>query len=186
MNIAQAIPAEAAFGLRGDFRRFACALIAPALALALLSGSGDAGAAQAVVSGEFVGAVPNSDPKDPPGGPADELVAVAVYDPSPIGARPIRIYICDSEAMSPDGDAEWFAGNIAGDAFSFASADGDASVQGQLTETAVTGTATLADGRVLNFRAVPARAGAGLFEFFFLANRSYSGISASGAEFNGR
>lgn len=35
-----------------------------------------------VVSGEFVGAIPNSDPKDPPGGAADELVAVVVNDPS--------------------------------------------------------------------------------------------------------
>jgi len=156
-----------------------------AVAVALLfPGGDDASAAQAVVSGEFVGAIPNSDPKDPPGGPADELVAVAVYDPSPTGARPIRIYICDSEAISPDGDAEWFTGIITGDAFNLSSADGDASVQGQLTETAVIGTATLADGRVLNFRAVRARAGAGLFEFFFLTNRSYSGISVSGTAYN--
>ena len=138
-----------------------------------------------MVSGEFVGAIPNAGPRDPPGGPADELVAVAVYDPSPTGARRIRIYICDSEQLSPAGDAEWFTGTITGDAFNLPSADGDARIQGQLTETAVTGTATLPDGRVLNFRAVPAQAGAGLYEFFFLVDRSYSGLSAGGAEFKG-
>ena len=61
------------------------------VAVALLfPGGDDATAAQAVVSGEFVGAIPNSDPKDPPGGAADELVAVVVNDPSPTGARAIR------------------------------------------------------------------------------------------------
>lgn len=113
-------------------------------------------------------------------------MAVAVYDPSPSGARQIRVYICDSEAMSPDGDVEWFTGIIRGDTFDLSSVDGDASVQGQLTEAAVTGTATMADGRVFDFRAVRARNGAGLFEFFFLTNGTYSGISVSGTEYNGK
>ena len=39
-----------------------------AVAVALLfHGGDDASAAQAVVSGEFVGAIPDSDPSDPPG-----------------------------------------------------------------------------------------------------------------------
>jgi hypothetical protein len=160
-----------------------------ALALALLCLGENASAAQAVVSGEFVGSatlgtVPNPDPKDPPAGAADELVAVVVNDPSPTGARIIRVYICDGE-IGAQADAEWFTGSIAGDSFNLTSASGDARVQGQLTETAVTGTATLADGRTLNIRAVPVSAGAGLFEIFFLPNDLLAGVSASGATLHG-
>lgn len=54
------------------------ALVAAAF---LFPGGYDASAAQDVVSGEFVGAIPDSDPSDPPGGAADELVAVVVNDP---------------------------------------------------------------------------------------------------------
>jgi hypothetical protein len=87
--------------------------------------------------------------------------------------------------VGPQSDAEWFTGNIAGDSFNLTSASGDARLQGQLTETAVTGTATLADGRTVNLRAVPATAGAGLFEIFFLPNDLLSGVSASGATLHG-
>lgn len=77
------------------------------VAVALLFPGGDeASAAQPVVSGEFVGAIPDSDPKDPPGGAADELVAVVVNDPSPTGARAIRAYICDSDSESSRIDVE--------------------------------------------------------------------------------
>jgi hypothetical protein len=161
-----------------------------ALALALLFPGEHVSAAQTVVSGEFVGSaslgtVPNPDPKDPPAGAADELVAVVVNDPGPTGGRIIRVYICDGE-VGAQSDAEWFTGSIAGDVFNLTSASGDARVQGQLTETAVTGTATLADGRTLNLRALPASAGAGLFEIFFLPNDLLAGVSASGATLHGQ
>jgi hypothetical protein len=161
-----------------------------ALALALLFPGEHVSAAQTVVSGEFVGTatlgtVPNPDPKDPPAGAADELVAVVVNDPGPTGGRIIRVYICDGE-VGAQSDAEWFTGSIAGDSFNLTSASGDARVQGQLTETAVTGTATLADGRTLNLRAVPVSAGAGLFEIFFLPNDLLAGVSASGATLHGQ
>jgi hypothetical protein len=161
-----------------------------ALALALLCPGEHVSAAQTVVSGEFVGTatlgtVPNPDPKDPPAGAADELVAVVVNDPGPTGGRIIRVYICDGE-IGAQSDAEWFTGSIAGDVFNLTSASGDARVQGQLTETAVTGTATLADGRTLNLRAVPVSAGAGLFEIFFLPNDLLAGVSASGATLHGQ
>jgi hypothetical protein len=161
-----------------------------ALALALLFPGEHVSAAQTVVSGEFVGTatlgtVPNPDPKDPPAGAADELVAVVVNDPGPTGGRIIRVYICDGE-VGAQSDAEWFTGSIAGDVFNLTSASGDARVQGQLTETAVTGTATLADGRTLNLRAVPVSAGAGLFEIFFLPNDLLAGVSASGATLHGQ
>jgi hypothetical protein len=165
--------------------RLACpwvVMLAVGMALAL---PGVANGGQSVVSGEFVGAIPNADPKDPPGGPADELVAVAVYDPSPRSTRPIRVYICDSEAHSPDGDAEWFTGTIRGNSFRLRSADGDATVRGRLTETAATGTARMPDGRSLRFRAVPARAGAGLYDMVRLIDGSYFGRSVSGAVFTG-
>jgi hypothetical protein len=161
-----------------------------ALALALLFPGEHVSAAQTVVSGEFVGTatlgtVPNPDPKDPPAGAADELVAVVVNDPGPTGGRIIRVYICDGE-VGAQSDAEWFTSSIAGDSFNLTSASGDARVQGQLTETAVTGTATLADGRTLNLRAVPVSAGAGLFEIFFLPNDLLAGVSASGATLHGQ
>jgi hypothetical protein len=161
-----------------------------ALALALLCPGEDVSAAQAVTSGEFVGlayntaAAPDPDPKDPPGGAAYEIVAVVVNDPGPTGGRIIRVYICDGE-VGAQSDAEWFTGSIAGDSFNLTSASGDARLQGQLTETAVTGTATLADGRTLNLRAVPATAGAGLFEIFFLPDDLLTGVSASGATLHG-
>jgi hypothetical protein len=132
-----------------------------------------------------LGTVPNPDPKDPPAGAADELVAVVVNDPGPTGGRIIRVYICDGE-VGAQSDAEWFTSSIAGDVFNLTSASGDARVQGQLTETAVTGTATLADGRTLNLRAVPVSAGAGLFEIFFLPNDLLAGVSASGATLHGQ
>jgi hypothetical protein len=87
--------------------------------------------------------------------------------------------------VGPQSDAEWFTGNIAGEVFNLTSASGDARLQGQLTETAVTGTATLADGRTVNLRAVPVSAGAGLFEIFYLPNDLLIGISASGATLHG-
>jgi hypothetical protein len=162
-----------------------------AMAIALLFPGENVSAAQAVTSGEFVGsayniaAAPNPDPKDPPGGAADEIVAVVVNDPGPTGGRIIRVYICDGE-IGAQGDAEWFTGSIAGDSFNLTSASGDARLQGQLTETAVTGTATLADGRTVNLRAVPVSAGAGLFEIFYLPNDLLIGISASGATLRGQ
>gem|GEM_PF-6253851 len=154
----------------------AAALCAPAAATG----------AQDVVSGEFVGAIPNSDPKDGPGGPADELVAVAVYDPAPSGVRQIRVYICDGDAMSPEGDAEWFAGRIRGDSFRLRSADRDARVTGRLTERAATGVIRLPDRRVLRFRAAPAAAGGGLYEIAFLTDGTYFGTSAGGSTITGR
>jgi hypothetical protein len=147
----------------------------PAVAIGLLLGSDDAGAAQGVVSGEFVGAIPNSDPKDSPGGPADELVAVIVNDAGPTGRRAIRVYICDGDG-SAQGDAEWFTGVITGDTFNLTSSDGDATTQGQLMEIAATGTVSLPDGRTLSFRALPARAG----DVFLLANGTKQVVSPSG------
>jgi hypothetical protein len=132
-----------------------------------------------------VGAIPDSDPSDPPGGAADELVAVVVNDPSPTGTRAIRAYICDSDS-SRAGDSEWFTGIITGDTFNLTSRSGRAFIQGQLTEDAATGTVTLADGRVLTFSAEPAQAGGGLFEVFFLPKRLLLGVSPSGAEYRAR
>jgi hypothetical protein len=158
-----------------------------AVAVALLfHGGDDASAAQAVVSGEFVGAIPDSDPSDPPGGAADELVAVVVNDPDPTGTRVIRAYICDSDS-SRAGDSEWFVGTITGDTFDLTSRSGRAFIQGgQLTEDAATGTVTLADGRVLTFSAERAQNGGGLFEVFFLPKNRLFGVAPSGAEYLAR
>jgi hypothetical protein len=139
-----------------------------------------------VVSGEFVGAIPDSDPSDPPGGAADELVAVVVNDPDPTGTRVIRAYICDSDS-SRAGDSEWFVGTITGDTFDLTSRSGRAFIQGgQLTEDAATGTVTLADGRVLTFSAERAQNGGGLFEVFFLPKNRLFGVAPSGAEYLAR
>lgn len=181
MNLRPDIPAGTASGPSLGMGTFFCALVAPILAAGLLLGSNEADAAQAVVSGEFVAAIPNADP----GLAADELVAVIVNDPSATGQRTIRAYICDP-ASGPAGDVEWFTGTITGDAFSLSSVDGDARIQGQLTETAATGMATLADGRVLTFRAGPATGGAGVFEIFAFPNGARLGVSASGAAFKGQ
>ena len=151
----------------------------------LFPGGYDASAAQDVVSGEFVGAIPDSDPSDPPGGPADELVAVVVNDPDPTGTRAIRAYICDSDS-SRAGDAEWFVGTTTNDTFNITSRSGRAFIQGQLTEDAATGTVTLADGRVLTFSAERAQAGGGLFEVFFLPKNKLFGVAPSGTQYQAR
>jgi hypothetical protein len=182
MNLHEDRPVGTASGLNTDRGTFFRALVAPALAAGLLLGSN---AAQAVVSGEFVGAIPNPDPIDPPGGNADELVAVVVNDASPTGRRAIRVYLCDGDPTA-QGDAEWFIGVITGDTFNLTSSDGDATTQGQLTETAATGTVSLPDGRTVSFRALPARAGGGFYDVFLLANGTLQGVSPSGNTFTAR
>jgi hypothetical protein len=150
-----------------------------------VGGPGGATAHPSTVSGEFVGAIPNADPNSPAGAAANELVAVVVNDPGPTGPRAIRAYVCDSDS-SPEGDAEWFKGRITGNTFSLVSASGNASITGQLTEAAASGTVTLSDGRSLNFRAVAARAGGGLYEVFFLPKQLLRGVSPSGAEYRAK
>jgi hypothetical protein len=77
-------------------------------------------------------------------------------------------------------------GTITGNTFDLTSASGKASIQGQLTEAVATGMVSLPDGRTLNFRAVPASAGAGLFEVFYLPSDLLGGVSASGASLTRR
>lgn len=110
---------------------------------------------------------------------------MVVNDPRPSGARAIRVYICDGDG-SAEGDAEWFTGIIRGDTFNLTYSDGDANIQGQLTEAAATGTVSLPDGRTLSFRAVPARKGGGFYDVFLLANGTKQGVSSSGATHTSR
>jgi hypothetical protein len=66
MKLHEDTPAGTASGPSIDIGTFCRALLAPALVLEFLLSSNDAGAAQAVV--EFVDAIANSDPIDPPSG----------------------------------------------------------------------------------------------------------------------
>ena len=75
---------------------------------------------------------------------------------------------------------------ITGDTFNLTSSDGDATAQGVLTETTVTGTVSLPDGRTVNFRALPAHAGGGFDEVFLLANGTLQRVSPSGNTFTAR
>ena len=75
--------------------------------------------------------------------------------------RKVQAYVCDGE---PQGDAEWFTGQIAGNTLGLTSASGNARLQAELTEKEVTGTVTLTNGTLHRFSALAARDGAGLYE----------------------
>jgi hypothetical protein len=69
------------------------------------------------------------------------------------------VYVCDSQGIS-----QWFQGPVGKDALDLTAPNG-ARLQAKLSLTEATGSVTLADGRSLEFKAVPyeANSGAGLF-----------------------
>lgn len=98
------------------------------------------------------------------------------------GEREVQAFVCDGE---PQGDAEWFAGQMTGDTLDLTSASGNARLQAGLTETEATGTVTLADGIPRRFTTSAAREGAGLYELTIESDGRRSGTSANGAKDEG-
>jgi hypothetical protein len=95
------------------------------------------------------------------------------------GERKVQAYVCDGQ---PQGTAEWFAGQMAGNTLELTSVSGNARLQVVLTEEEATGTVALADGTLRRFAASPAHEGAGLYEVIVASDGRRSGTSANGAK----
>lgn len=142
------------------------ARLGSAAVLGVLALAGCGGSDEELVTGTFVGSVPDSE------------VFVAVVAGSRAGdddARSLRVYVCDAKSVS-----EWFptAGenDIAADSMS-----GDAHVEATLEGGEATGTLELADGRSLPFTAERATGIAGLYDTVALPDGSVRGSSENGA-----
>ena len=75
------------------------------------------------------------------------------------GERKVQAYVCDGQ---PQGTAEWFAGQMAGNTVELTSVSRNARLQVMLAEEEATGTVALPDGTLRRFAASPAHEGAGL------------------------
>ena len=95
------------------------------------------------------------------------------------GERKVQAYVCDGQ---PQGTAEWFAGQMAGNTLELTSVSGNARLQAVLTEEEATGTVALADGTLRRFAASAAHEGAGLYEVIVASDGRRSGTSANGAK----
>jgi hypothetical protein len=95
------------------------------------------------------------------------------------GERKVQAYVCDGQ---PQGTAEWFAGQMAGNTLELTSVSGNARLQVVLTEEEATGTIALADGTLRRFAASAAHEGAGLYEVIVASDGRRSGTSANGAK----
>ena len=95
------------------------------------------------------------------------------------GERKVQAYVCDGQ---PQGTAEWFAGQMAGNMLELTSVSGNARLQVMLTEEEATGAVVLADGTLRRFAASAAHEGAGLYEVIVASDGRRSGTSANGAK----
>lgn len=95
------------------------------------------------------------------------------------GERKVQAYVCDGQ---PQGTAEWFAGQMAGNTLELTSVSGNARLQVMLAEEEATGTVALPDGTLRRFAASPAHEGAGLYEVIVASDGRRSGTSANGAK----
>jgi hypothetical protein len=95
------------------------------------------------------------------------------------GERKVQAYVCDGQ---PQGTAEWFAGQMAGNTLELTSVSGNARLQVMLTEEEATGMVALADGTLRRFAASAAHEGAGLYGVIVASDGRRSGTSANGAK----
>ncbi len=95
------------------------------------------------------------------------------------GERKVQAYVCDGQ---PQGTAEWFTGQMAGNTLELTSVSGNARLQAVLSEVEATGTVALADGTLRRFAASAAHEGAGLYEVVVASDGRRSGTSANGAK----
>ncbi len=116
------------------------------------------------------------------GGTTDKTVAAGKTGAASSGRR-VRAYVCDGE---PQGDAEWFTGQMTGNTLDLTSESGSARLQAELSEQEAAGTVTLADGILRRFSASAAREGAGLYEVTIERGGQRSGTSANGAKDEGQ
>ena len=105
-------------------------------------------------------------------------LAISVDPADAQGNRRLRMYLSDG---LPDGDIEWFVGNVpSSGTIDLASADNKARLTGQLSATDAHGTVTLPKGDQHRFFAVPAGDGAGIYDIDVTADKHYTGTSEKG------
>jgi hypothetical protein len=105
-------------------------------------------------------------------------LAVSVDPADAQGNRRMRTYLSDG---LPDGDIEWFVGNVPpSGTINLTSASKNATLTGQLTATDARGTVRLAKGDSHPWFAVPAGDGAGIYEIDVSADKHYTGTSEKG------
>jgi hypothetical protein len=129
---------------------------------------------ETAVAGQFVGAASH-----------DTFVAVVADEPVTMDSeRKVQIFVCDGK---PQGIAEWFTGEVAGNTFDLTSVSGNTQIQGSLTQTSATGTLTLPEGRRLDFDAsrTRVREGGGIYELTSTPQGDLSGSSQNGAQLVG-
>lgn len=159
-------------------RRFLAVLAVLVLAATACSGGGDDNKAQPSTSieqrledlasaGVYIGGVAFT----------NTLVAIH-YDGQGKPSPGMRMYVVDG---SPGGTAEWFEGKADGNAFTFTSVSGKATIEGRIERTETDGTVTLPDGTKRVFFTRPAGHGAGIFDITVAANGMWTGKSLDGS-----
>jgi hypothetical protein len=156
-------------------RRRVLGLLAVAFAPTACGGDGDTGdrtaRAAAPVSGSFVGTVPGTQAQ----------VAVVAARGDGGEARPVRIYVCETEVH-----AEWFTGSARGNEVRLRSTSGKSTLTARLSRAQVEGRVTLPDGETRSFSATPARGIAGLYEVTVGRDGRVAGSSDRGVRVAGR
>jgi hypothetical protein len=110
-----------------------------------------------------------------------DQLAMVVDQPAGQANRRVRVYLSDGEP-EPEGDIEWFVGQIAGTRLDLTSAGGGAKLEGELTADYASGTVTLPGSRIHRFYAVPAGDGAGIYEVRVTPEKVYQGTSEDGGK----
>jgi hypothetical protein len=111
----------------------------------------------------------------------DTFVAIVVAEGEGAEAeRQARAYLCNGTTIDV-----WLMGTLTGEQLSLQAEDG-AQLEATLSETGVTGSATLADETALTFDAVPATGIAGLYTLTSVDNGQVRGVSAAGGYLEGR
>ncbi len=146
-------------------------LAAFALATCTLAACGGSEENAPLVTGSFVGAIPNT----------DLYVAVVAAKPENGQAeRAVRVYVCDGKNIN-----EWFPGR--GDnSFEITSSNGKSHVDAELEADAASGALDLPGGRSVSFRAPPATGIAGLFESMLFPDGTVRGSSETGVRLEGK
>jgi hypothetical protein len=144
------------------------------LVLAPLSGcGGDDNEAdnRADIAGTFVGKVA-------------ETKAFVAVDVSPAGKdqdrRNVTVFVCDARRL-----CESFRSSATGNDFAADSDDGDAKVDGTLSDQTVTGTVELRDDKKIRYKGTEATATAGLYELTISSGGKLRGASAAGVGLKG-
>ncbi len=111
-----------------------------------------------------------------------DQMAMVLDQPAGQANRRVRVYLSDGEP-EPEGDIEWFTGQVLGNRIELTSAGGGARLVGEVTNDFASGTVTLPGNRTHRFYAVPAGDGAGIYEVRVTPEKVYHGTAEGGGRF---